>query len=123
MPSLVLAFTLIIGFWFGFQSSKHDLSNIDSFRNLKKATFAGGCFWCSEYTFEKVEGVVEVDMFSEDVNSPDHPEAMKLKRLLLDVARDYDCRLESFEIDHGTVSFSFDNDELMAEVLKMLQAE
>jgi peptide methionine sulfoxide reductase msrA/msrB len=24
------------------------------------ATFAGGCFWCSEYTFEGVEGVVEV---------------------------------------------------------------
>jgi peptide methionine sulfoxide reductase msrA/msrB len=24
------------------------------------ATFAGGCFWCSEYSFEAVEGVVEV---------------------------------------------------------------
>jgi peptide methionine sulfoxide reductase msrA/msrB len=23
------------------------------------ATFAGGCFWCSEYTFERVEGVIE----------------------------------------------------------------
>ena len=28
--------------------------------NLKKATFAGGCFWCSEADFEKVDGVVEV---------------------------------------------------------------
>jgi peptide methionine sulfoxide reductase msrA/msrB len=28
--------------------------------NLKKATFAGGCFWCSEADFEKTEGVVEV---------------------------------------------------------------
>jgi peptide methionine sulfoxide reductase msrA/msrB len=25
-----------------------------------RATFAGGCFWCSEYTFEGVGGVVEV---------------------------------------------------------------
>ncbi len=25
-----------------------------------RATFAGGCFWCSEYTFEGVSGVVEV---------------------------------------------------------------
>jgi peptide methionine sulfoxide reductase msrA/msrB len=25
-----------------------------------RATFAGGCFWCSEYTFEGVEGVAEV---------------------------------------------------------------
>ena len=27
---------------------------------LKKATFAGGCFWCVESDFEKVEGVVDV---------------------------------------------------------------
>ena len=26
---------------------------------LKKATFAGGCFWCSEADFEKADGVVE----------------------------------------------------------------
>lgn len=28
--------------------------------NLKKATFAGGCFWCMEPPFEKMEGVVNV---------------------------------------------------------------
>jgi peptide methionine sulfoxide reductase msrA/msrB len=28
--------------------------------NLKKATFAGGCFWCMEPPFEKLEGVLEV---------------------------------------------------------------
>lgn len=27
---------------------------------LKKATFAGGCFWCVEADFEKIPGVVEV---------------------------------------------------------------
>ncbi|MEN6485211.1 MAG: peptide-methionine (S)-S-oxide reductase MsrA [Syntrophobacteraceae bacterium] len=27
---------------------------------LRKATFAGGCFWCVESDFEKVDGVVEV---------------------------------------------------------------
>lgn len=31
-----------------------------SFKQLKTATFAGGCFWCSESDLEKVEGVVEV---------------------------------------------------------------
>ena len=29
-------------------------------RKLEKATFAGGCFWCMEEAFEKVEGVVSV---------------------------------------------------------------
>lgn len=28
--------------------------------NLETATFAGGCFWCTESDFEKVDGVVEV---------------------------------------------------------------
>ena len=27
--------------------------------NLKKAYFAGGCFWCMEESFDKVEGVVK----------------------------------------------------------------
>ena len=29
--------------------------------NLKKAYFAGGCFWCMEEPFEKTEGVTNVD--------------------------------------------------------------
>lgn len=29
-------------------------------RSLAKATFAGGCFWCMEPPFEKLEGVVSV---------------------------------------------------------------
>jgi peptide methionine sulfoxide reductase msrA/msrB len=29
-------------------------------RGLETATFAGGCFWCTESDFEKVEGVVDV---------------------------------------------------------------
>nr|WP_212636798.1 peptide-methionine (S)-S-oxide reductase MsrA [Desulfacinum hydrothermale] len=28
-------------------------------KNLERATFAGGCFWCVEADFEKLEGVVE----------------------------------------------------------------
>jgi peptide methionine sulfoxide reductase msrA/msrB len=29
-------------------------------KNLETATFAGGCFWCVESDFEKIDGVIEV---------------------------------------------------------------
>jgi len=48
-----------MGTWSSLQKSELD-NSIERLENLKEATFAGGCFWCSEYTFEKVEGVVEV---------------------------------------------------------------
>ena len=35
-------------------------SNVCHAQNLKIAYFAGGCFWCMEESFEKIEGVIEV---------------------------------------------------------------
>ena len=35
-------------------------SNIYSNSNFEEAIFAGGCFWCMEFPFEKLEGVIEV---------------------------------------------------------------
>ena len=35
-------------------------SNRVQAQNIKTAYFAGGCFWCMEESFEKVEGVLEV---------------------------------------------------------------
>ncbi len=66
-------------------------------------------------------GVIEVDLFSEEVDSPEHPQAANFKALLEDVADEYNCNLLLFEVDRGTVAFSFDSDELMAEILKILQ--
>jgi peptide methionine sulfoxide reductase msrA/msrB len=40
------------------QKEKSSLMKTES-KNLKTATFAGGCFWCVESDFEKVDGVVE----------------------------------------------------------------
>lgn len=34
--------------------------NVYAAEKLEKATFAGGCFWCMEPPFEKLDGVVEV---------------------------------------------------------------
>jgi hypothetical protein len=66
-------------------------------------------------------GTIEVDFFPEEVDSPDHSEAIILRTLLEQVADDYDCELLSFHVDRGTVSFSFDSDELTSDILKILQ--
>jgi peptide-methionine (S)-S-oxide reductase len=34
--------------------------NIGQAQNIKTAYFAGGCFWCMEESFDKVDGVLEV---------------------------------------------------------------
>jgi len=39
------------------QEKKSAASKLDG--NLQTATFAGGCFWCVEADFEKVDGVIE----------------------------------------------------------------
>lgn len=66
-------------------------------------------------------GIIEVDIFPEEVDSPDHPEAVKFKGLLEEVAEEYRCALVSFSVEKGTASFSFDSDELMADLIKILR--
>ena len=68
-------------------------------------------------------GIIEVDMFSRDVNDPQHPIAESFRELLVEVADQYNCNLLSFSVNRGVVSFSFDNDELMADIIKILQID
>ena len=72
---------------------------------------------------DEIAGVVEVDMFDEEVDSPDHPVAESFRELLKEVAEEYECSLISFEVHGGMVSFAFDSDILMADILKILQQE
>ena len=54
----VVVMLMALGILFSTQDAKQGIS--ERFAGLEQATFAGGCFWCSEYTFEKVKGVIEV---------------------------------------------------------------
>lgn len=62
VTTMVIAMMISMGN--GFSQTADDGSVGNSGRadasGLKKATFAGGCFWCMEPPFEKLEGVVEV---------------------------------------------------------------
>lgn len=69
----------------------------------------------------EVNGLIEVDLFPEDVDSLEHPDVLGFRELLEDVALEYHCRLLFFEIEKGTVSFSFDSDNLMTDIVKILQ--
>jgi len=68
-------------------------------------------------------GLIEVDMFPEEVNSLEHPEVMRLRDVLEDVALEYHCRLTYFDIQNGIVTFSFDSEKLMSDILKILQTD
>jgi len=59
--SAVAVFFIISGFML-INGNKIEAGNemIKQSGNLKTATFAGGCFWCTESDFEKVKGVTEV---------------------------------------------------------------
>ena len=66
-------------------------------------------------------GVFEVDMFSKEVDSPYHPEALRFRQLLEEVAEEFGCHLITYSVNQGTVSFSYDSDELTAKILKILE--
>ena len=55
---LSLAGFVLLGFQHIQKQEKNSIMEQDK-RHLEKATFAGGCFWCIESDFEKVNGVVE----------------------------------------------------------------
>ena len=59
--TIILLIGLVL---FGFQKSNNKSDEKSPImkaepKNLKTATFAGGCFWCVESDFEKIDGVVE----------------------------------------------------------------
>jgi hypothetical protein len=68
-------------------------------------------------------GIIEVDMFSKDVTGTQHPVAESFRDLLTEVAEQYECNLLTFEVNKGVVSFSFDNEVLMADIIKILQLD
>ncbi len=41
-------------------AENHNMKNNDRSAHREVATFAGGCFWCTEADFEKIEGVTDV---------------------------------------------------------------
>ncbi|MBW1681391.1 MAG: hypothetical protein JRF59_04405 [Deltaproteobacteria bacterium] len=66
-------------------------------------------------------GYIEVDLLPRDVDSPDHPEVKKFRRILQEIADEYDCSITYFDVHEGTVTFSVDDDAVMAEIIRILE--
>ena len=62
MKKIIILILLII-FHFNFASNlfsdENKLNINDAEKNYKKVYFAGGCFWCMEESFDKIDGVVK----------------------------------------------------------------
>lgn len=61
---IVLTVLLTLLIWQGMRSNamnqeKNRTEGMDRAQDFEKATFAGGCFWCLELDFEKLDGVIE----------------------------------------------------------------
>jgi len=65
-------------------------------------------------------GIIEIDLFPEWVDGAEHPEAVGFRRLLEETAREHACRVLSFEVRRGTVSFALDSEELTAKIVRIL---
>ncbi len=64
MKSKYFAIIILAAVFIGFQQvsskdSKMENNMNDQPREIKEAVFAGGCFWCTESDFEKVDGVLQ----------------------------------------------------------------
>ncbi len=98
MKSIYLLPIIFTGFLFLHSLAQNTIAETISGKNLEKATFAGGCFWCMEKPFESMKGVMSVTSgysggYSENPNYENYSAGNHLE--VIEVV--YDSELVSYE--------------------------
>lgn len=66
-------------------------------------------------------GIISMQLFSEDVDSLEHPDVREFVAILERMAEVYGCHLMSFAIQNGVVMFAFDSEEITGDILEDLE--
>ena len=59
-----------------------------------------------------------MNLFGEDVDSLEHPDVQEYYGILKEMAEAYGCNLTGFAIKKGVVLFSFDNNEILYDIME-----
>ncbi len=65
---------------------------------------------------------VTIEFFHETVRNTDHPEAVRLRRVLQEMAFKYGTQVGRFEVENGVVTFRVGSKEMCAAVLRQLRS-
>lgn len=65
---------------------------------------------------------VTIEIFDETVRNTDHPEAVRLRLVLQDIAIEYGTQVDRFEVKNGVVTFRVGSKEMCAAIVRQLQS-
>jgi hypothetical protein len=61
---------------------------------------------------------LSLTMFAKDTNTVDVPYVSAFRHVLEQIAQDYGSSLIYFSVEHGMVSFSFDNEHVLYDIME-----
>jgi hypothetical protein len=64
---------------------------------------------------------LSLTMFAKDTSSIDAPSVGAFRAVLEQIAKDYGSSLTYFSVEHGKVLFSFDNEQLLYDIMEAIR--
>lgn len=65
---------------------------------------------------------VTIELFDETVRNTEHPEAVRFRLVLREIAVEYGTQVDRFEVENGVVTFRVGSKEMCAAILRQFQS-